>query len=164
MNNAEEKIDKFSFERFQEIRRHSLGRLSWRLKRYMRDSIEPLMVARGYADFRMSSLALLANLTEAGITNTELAKKAGISKQAMSKLVKELEEGGYVHARPHESDARSSVIFLGERGKLLFLDLNEVMEIVRTRMDEVAGRGRVEEMIVVLYELLEALEHDSSEN
>ena len=155
-------MEEFSFERFHAIRRRSLGRLSWRLKRYMYRSMEPLMAARGYGDFRMSSLSLLANLTEEGITNNELAKKASISKQAMSKVVKELEESGYIHTRPHESDARSSVIFLAERGKQLFVDLNEVMDIVRGRMDEVAGHERVEEMISVLYELLEVLENDGS--
>lgn len=153
-------MKEFNFERFHAIRRRSLGRLSWRLKRYMDRTMEPMMIARGYGEFKMSSLALLANLTEEGVTNNELAKKAGISKQAMSKVVRELEEGGYIHILPHESDARSSVIFLDERGKALFVDLNEAMEAVRARMDEVVGEERVEEMIDVLFELLEALEND----
>lgn len=162
MKNAENKIEEFDFERFHAIRRRSLGRLSWRLKRYLDRNMEPLMAARGYGDFKMGSLALLANLTEEGITNNELAKKAGISKQAMSKVVKGLEENGYIHTRPHESDARSSVIFLDERGKQLFIDLNEVMNTVRARMDEVVGEERIEGMIDVLYELLEVLEKDGS--
>ena len=150
----------FDFERFHAVRRRSLGRLSWRLKRYLDRNMEPLMAARGYGDFKMGSLALLANLTEEGITNNELAKKAGISKQAMSKVVKELEENGYIHTLPHESDARSSVIFLDERGKQLFIDLNEVMNHVRARMDEAVGEERIEGMIDVLYELLEVLENE----
>ncbi len=162
MKNAEKNIGEFNFERFHAIRRRSLGRLSWRLKRYMHSTTEPLMAARGYGDFKMSSMSLLANLTEEGVTNNELAKKAGISKQAMSKVVKELEESGYINTRPHESDARSSVIFMAERGKQLFVHLNEVMEVIRTRMDEVAGQERVEEMIAVLYEILEVLENDGS--
>ncbi|GHB85472.1 MarR family winged helix-turn-helix transcriptional regulator [Persicitalea jodogahamensis] len=162
MKITKNKIEKFDFERFHSIRRRSLGRLSWRLKRYLDRNMEPLMAARGYGDFKMGSLALLANLTEEGITNTELAKKAGISKQAMSKVVKELEENGYITTQPHESDARSSVIFLDERGKELFVDLNEVMNTVRARMNEVVGEERMEEVIDVLYELLEVLENDGS--
>ncbi len=83
------------------------------------------MAARGYGEFKMSSLA-------------------------------------YIHILPHESDARSSVIFLDERGKQLFLDLNEVMILVPNRMNEVVGEARVEGMNDVLFELLEVLESDGS--
>jgi DNA-binding MarR family transcriptional regulator len=105
----------------------------------------------------------MANLEENGITNNELAKKAGVSKQAMSKVVNDLEQHGYVYTQPHESDARSSVIFLDERGKALFVVLNTAMNQVRQRFDAAIGQERMNTMIDSLYDLLAVLDLDSQE-
>jgi DNA-binding MarR family transcriptional regulator len=156
-------MDKFDFERFQAIRSRSLGRLSWRLKRHIDRSIEPVLQSEGYEDFKLSSLAVMANLEENGITNNELAKKAGVSKQAMSKVIDDLEKHHYVYTKRHESDARSSIIFLDERGKALFVVLNSAMNRVRQRFEAAIGQERMNTMIDSLYDLLAVLELDTQE-
>lgn len=148
----------FNFERFQAIRNRSLGRLSWRLKRHLDRTIEPMLLAKGYADFKLSSLAVMANLEENGVTNNELAKRAGVTKQAMSKVVSDLEKHQYVYTKPHNSDARSSVIFLDERGKQLFIDLNDMVNQVKERFDAAIGKERIDEMMNTMYDLLAVLD------
>ncbi len=158
METVENEIADFNFEKFQAIRSRSLGRLIWRLKRHIHLHVEPMLIAKGHADFKLSSLAFIANIDEHGTTNNELAKKACVSKQAMSKVVKELEEHRYVYTRPNEADARSSVIFLDERGKQLFVDLNEAMTDVRTRFDKAIGAKKCRQMIDTMYDLLAVLD------
>lgn len=148
----------FSFEEFQAIRNRSLGRLIGRLKRHIHEHAEPILQAKGHTDFKLSSLAFIANIDENGTTNNELAKKACVTKQAISKVIKELEEHGYVYTRPNEADARSSVIFLDERGKQLFVDLNEAMNDVRARFNKAVGAKKCQQMIDTMYDLLAVLD------
>ena len=160
METVENKMGNFDFEKFHAIRSRSLGRLIWRLKRHIHQHVEPILLAKGHVDFKLSSLAFIANIDENGTTNNELAKKACVTKQAMSKVVKELEEHKYVYIRPNEADARSSVIFLDERGKQLFVDLNEAMMDVRTRFDKAIGAKKCQQMMDTMYDLLAVLDEE----
>jgi len=71
-----------------------------------------------------------------------------------------LEEHKYVYIRPNEADARSSVIFLDERGKQLFVDLNEAMMEVRTRFDKAIGAKKCQQMMDTMYDLLAVLDEE----
>jgi DNA-binding MarR family transcriptional regulator len=150
----------FDFEQFRTIRRRSVGKLFWRVKRYMDAVIEPSLHRSGYTDFKMSYLTLLANIEETGTTNRELAKKACVSKQMMSKVVSLLEAEGYIYVEKHPADSRSSVIFLSQRGKDMFVSLRDSMQQVRDRFDAIVGYDRMETLIDILVELAEGLEGD----
>jgi DNA-binding MarR family transcriptional regulator len=163
MKNIINSEEQFDFTRFHAIRDRSLGRLSWRLKRHLDRIIEPLLHAKGHHDFKLSSLAVMANLEENGVTNNELAKKANVTKQAMSKVVSDLEKSGYIYTQPHESDARSNIIFLDERGKQLFIDLKDIVNQVRQRFDAAIGHERIEAMISSMYDLLAVLDLENEE-
>ncbi len=69
---------------------------------------EPLRPAHGYT-FRY-----LASHPEA--TTIRLAAQLGVTKQAASKAVAELEDWGYVERRPHATDKRAQVLALTARG------------------------------------------------
>ncbi len=152
--------DTFDYKHFAIIRERSIGRLIWRLKRYMDSFIEPKLHAAGFGDFKMSYLTLLANIEEKGITNNELAKRACVSKQMMSKTVSLLEAEGYISVRKSETDSRSSVIFLNDRGKELFTTLSDCMAEARARFDAAVGHDRVEAIIDTMIELTDALEQE----
>ena len=81
----------FDFNQYRVLRERAIGRLLWRMKRYMDGFVEPRLQALGYRDFKMSYLMFLANIDEQGTTNNELAKRAGVTKQMMSKIVGLLE-------------------------------------------------------------------------
>lgn len=150
----------FDFEQFREIRSRSVGRLLWRLKRFMDNFMEPRLHAKGFTDFKMSYLAFLATIDEKGITNNELAKRACVTKQMMSKTVSLLESEGYIYTEKNPNDSRSSVIFLNERGKELFHTLRECMQEARDRFDAVVGNDRMEQIIDTMVELTNALDKE----
>lgn len=151
----------FDFDRFDEIRRRSLGRLSWRLKRYVHTFIEPRIQARGFSDFKVSYLALLAHIEEKGITNNDLAKKACVTKQMMSKTVSLLEQQGYIYTEKNANDSRSSVIFLSERGKDLFVSLHECITQMHEQFSTILGHDRFEQLVDSWVLLMDALDKES---
>ncbi|MFD2572827.1 MarR family winged helix-turn-helix transcriptional regulator [Spirosoma soli] len=108
----------------------------------------------------MSYLMFLSNIEEGGTTNNELAKRAGVTKQMMSKIVSLLEKDGYIHTEKNPNDSRSSVIFLNERGKELFVALRDCMQQSRDRLDSIVGHDRMEQVIDTMVELVTELEKE----
>lgn len=148
---------KFDYSYFERIRERAFGRLFWRIKRHCDLQIEPKLHALGYTDFKLSYMQFLSNITEEGVTNNELAKRASVTKQAMSKVVNLLEREGYIYTKKNETDSRSSIICLNERGKALFGDLQDCMLDVKTNLSAVVGEERWEQMIDTMVLLVDDL-------
>ena len=142
------------------VRERAMGRLFWRLKRYMDSFMEPRLQELGYTDFKMSYLMFLANIQEEGTTNNELARKACVTKQMMSKIVGLLENEGYIYTKKNPADSRSSIIFLNERGKELFIALRECMQEVRDKFDGIVGHDHMEQVIDTMLLLANTLESE----
>ena len=152
--------DSFDFNQLRAVRERAIGRLFWRLKRYTSNFIEPRLHALGYTDFKMSYLMFLSNIEESGITNNELAKRAAVTKQMMSKIVGLLETEGYIYTEKNPNDSRSSIIFLNERGKALFVSLKVCMQEARDKFDGIVGHERMEQVVDTMVELVNKLESE----
>lgn len=157
---AETNKKDFDFEYYQKVRSRSVGRLFWRIKRYMDSRMEPRLHEQGFTDFKMSYLMFLSNIDEAGTTNNELARKAGVTKQMMSKTVNLLESEGYIYTQKNPLDSRSSVIFLNERGKDLFAAMQGTMQEVRDKFNAIVGSEQMEQVIDTMYKLTVALDQE----
>lgn len=75
--------------------------------------------ARGFDGMTPAFASVIPLLDAEGIRPTLLAQRAGISKQAISQLVRELENRGYVEQIPDENDTRAKIIRLTSRGVAL---------------------------------------------
>jgi len=150
----------FDFDQFRLIRERSVGRLFWRLKRFTSNFIEPRLHALGYKDFKMSYLMFLSNIEEGGTTNNELAKRACVTKQMMSKIVGLLEEQGYIYTQKNPTDSRSNIIFLNDRGKELFVTLKGCMDEARHKFDAIVGHERMDLVLDTMVELANKLESE----
>ena len=142
----------------------SMGKLMWQMKRYIGSIVEARLHELGFADFKLSYMPLLSNLDENGTTNSELAKRAYVTKQMMSKTVSLLESAGYIYTAKNENDSRSSMIFLNDRGKALFVALTQCMQEVRAKCDAIAGHDRVTQMMDTLALLVNELAPEKREN
>lgn len=112
---------------------------------------------RGHTQIRRSHSSLFSNLGFQSVRLTELAERAGITQQAMGKLVKEMEEVGYVRRSIDESDKRAKIIELTELGKHL---VNDSMEIVDEILEEyrlAMGREGIEDLDTALRNSITAL-------
>jgi DNA-binding MarR family transcriptional regulator len=93
------------------------------------DRLHEHLVAAGFDDHRMSHDKVMPHVPPDGITLAELSRRAGITKQAMSELVQDLETKGYLRRRPDPADGRVRVIEFTERG----------WSAVRTALEGFAG-------------------------
>jgi DNA-binding MarR family transcriptional regulator len=112
-------------------------------------------MAHGYEDVRPSyGSVLLPLFEEDGLRMGELARRARLSKQAMTELVPRLEREGLVERRTDPSDGRASLIFLTARSRafepVAAAVLSELDGLVKTRLDP----ERVEELKAALCELI----------
>ncbi|GAA0538349.1 MarR family winged helix-turn-helix transcriptional regulator [Chitinophaga japonensis] len=127
------------------------------MKKDMDTRLMEQLQQRGYADFKMGDMVFIANIAPEGIINNELAKKAHITKQAMSKVVKNLEAAGYIITRKHESDNRATVIFLSDKGKELVIAATESVLEIEQYYSSLTGVTDMEAMKDVLQRLVDIL-------
>lgn len=100
-----------------------------------------------------SLIALLPHLDERGTTVTVAARHAGISKQAVGKLVTELERLGYVERRVHPDDMRATLVVFTERGRRLLRDIVMTIDGIEASYAEAIGTRRFDELRSLLGEL-----------
>jgi DNA-binding MarR family transcriptional regulator len=100
---------------------------------------------------------LIVNIQPEGIINNELAKRARITKQAMSKVVKNLEAGGYILTRKHANDNRSAVIFLTDNGKRLLISAAESFLEIQDEYTDIIGQEDADSLKQILGKLVFAL-------
>ncbi len=74
------------------LRPRSLARLINLLKKDMDARLSETLEQRGYADFKLGDMSLVANIEPQGTINNELARQARITKQAMSKALAQLSD------------------------------------------------------------------------
>jgi DNA-binding MarR family transcriptional regulator len=105
----------------------------------------------------MGDMVLLVNISTEGIINNELAKKARITKQAMSKVVKNLEATGFIYTRKHETDNRATVIFLSDKGKQLVIDVSGAVQEITSFYTGIIGEKDAEQLRDILFRLVEGI-------
>jgi DNA-binding MarR family transcriptional regulator len=84
--------------------------------RSLDDEIEAALRDRGIADLRPAPAATLLLVDRTGTRLTELASRAGITKQAMMQAIDELQELGCVRRVPDPTDSRAKVVRLTAKG------------------------------------------------
>lgn len=101
---------------------------------------------RGYTQIRRSHYSLFSNMNSGSIRLTELAEKAGITQQAMGKLVKEMESEGYVRRQIDESDKRAKLIELTELGQRMVRDSMEIVDEILEEYRQAMGEEGIDEL------------------
>lgn len=80
------------------------------------DGIQLGMADRGFDDVRPSHGFAFTLIAGSGATTVDLAHHLGVTKQAASQMVQELESRGYVRRVAHPTDGRAKLVVLTERG------------------------------------------------
>jgi DNA-binding MarR family transcriptional regulator len=135
--------------------RDDLGFLLAKATQRWNEVLAERFAAAGYGDVRPSyGSALLPLFEEDGLRVGELARRARLSKQTMTEMVRRLERDRLVERRPDPSDGRASLIFLTARSRAfapIATDvLRELDRLVRQHFDE----QQVDELKAALRELL----------
>lgn len=101
---------------FEEASRHDLTHTVGAVSRALTAAIFRRLAERGYGDVHQAQVAVFSALDPEGTRVSTLAARAGISRQAMSALVRTLTAGGYVTAESDPTDQRATIVRLDRRG------------------------------------------------
>lgn len=123
------------------IDRDDLGFLLAKAAQRWNELLAERFAASGWEEVRPSYGSVLVPLFEEdGLRMGELARRARLSKQAMTELVRHLEHDGLVERRPDPSDGRASVVFLTERSRafqpVAVQTLADLDRLARERLDD----------------------------
>ena len=93
----------------------------------------------GYQDFPFASASLLWLMDEGGTRSTVIAQRAGVSKQAMSQLVRMMEQQGYLEQVTDPTDTRAKVVRMTKRGEAVKMACVEVREQLNRQVAKALG-------------------------
>lgn len=138
----------------QQLKERGWAKIISTLKRQFDVWATENLICKGHEEMKLWYLPLIMNIGPDGITNNELAKKSHMTKQAMSKIVKELLQLGYIETCTCDDDKRCSNIFLTEKGKFFALSCRQsvlnIEEIYRNQL----GTEKFEQVKEVLLEII----------
>lgn len=121
-----------------------------------RRALTELGSAPGYKKLKMSYAQVLKYMSPHGTLITDLARINDVSKQAISQVVKQVEELGYVQRRQHPGDGRSTMIFLTDSGLRLIRDSLDNVGKIEADFARVLGKRGTRRFTETAEQLLRA--------
>lgn len=116
----------------------------------MKDTLDKLTATNRYQKLSMTYERYIAVLAEGELSPGELACRVGSSKQACSKIIKELQKLELIDRRQNPEDGRSQLLFLSARGKELLKDGSRITAEVQQALTEQIGSERMQQMLTLL--------------
>ena len=135
--------------------KNNFARILHQLKREFDEWSMDHLSKDGFFDMKMGYMAFLMNISSDGITNNDLAKKIRVTKQAMSKTLKELENLDLVELKPNPNDARSSLILLTEYGMKTVIHCRQKVSGLTEVYKKTIGAKKYKEMLESLTAIIE---------
>ena len=126
--------------------RDDLGFLLAKATQRWNELLQERFRAAGWGEVRPSYGSILVPLFEQdGLRMGELARRARLSKQTMTTMVRLLERDGLVERRSDPSDGRAALVLLTERAHRLRPVVEETLaELDRLVVRRLSARGRAE--------------------
>ena len=138
-------------------RNKNIGRLIYKLYRYFVSWQEEKCPDKYLYKIKPSQVALLANINVYGGNNKELAQRASVSKQAMSKLLNEIEKEGIVEIERDKDDCRSNNIELTDKGAELLISMWEINHLMVEDFEKHLGTAKTQLFLELLSELVDSI-------
>lgn len=93
----------------------------------------------GFRDLRLPHMGVLQYPGPDGYRPTELAERAGMSKQAMNQLLQSLERLGYIRRRDADGDGRARIVRFTRRGHAAWAKIYEILREIETEWRRTLG-------------------------
>jgi DNA-binding MarR family transcriptional regulator len=133
--------------------RENIGRLLLRAQRDFDAELNARLRERGYPDVRLAHSALFAHIDSEGTRSSELAERAGMTKQGMGQLVADLEKRGYVERVEDPADRRAKLVRLTKKGRHHVREAREIIGEIEEAYARRLGDGRLETLRAILKDL-----------
>ncbi|GAA5115691.1 winged helix DNA-binding protein [Alloalcanivorax gelatiniphagus] len=113
---------------------------------------------RGFPEVRISHNAVFATLDAEGSRVSDMAARAGITKQSLAAMVKDLEQAGLVTVSPDPADGRAKVVTYTARGWECVHSGRAHLREVEEALAALVGRERLDDLRGMLALVAEHLE------
>jgi DNA-binding MarR family transcriptional regulator len=118
------------------------------------DALHTALPAAGFADIRPAhSINLFRVIDADGTRPTELARRAGVTPQAMAEFVRYLEARGYAERVPDPGDGRGRIVKLTPRGREASAVAGRVFTDLEARWEDHLGQPSMTQLRQMLAEL-----------
>jgi DNA-binding MarR family transcriptional regulator len=126
------------------------------------DELQRRLAADGLDDLRFADGFVFQHLVGGPMTIGALAERLGVTQQAVSKAVADLERRGYVARTPAPDDARARRVALTERGEAAIAGGRRHRAAIEAEVAAKLGARRVEAARRVLVDVLRDLGADAA--
>ena len=117
------------------------------------ENYEQGMAKTRYSDQRVASGQVFGYIEDGGLTVTELARRAGVSKQSMAELVDRLHASGYLRRVPDPRDRRAKLIMTTNKGERQIETSRAVVGTIESGWARTLGKKRFQQLKAMLQEL-----------
>jgi DNA-binding MarR family transcriptional regulator len=114
------------------------------------DTIRAQLHQAGFTDIRRPYGFIFRAIAEHGASINELAALLEVSKQATSKIVDDMTIDGYVTRSEHDTDRRSKIVRLTQRGKEAMKIAQKANQELEAALEKKVGKANIEAMRIVL--------------
>ena len=143
-----------ALEKTECLSKGSWGKAVSKLKKHFDSWVSEQLQQHFIDDFKLAYMPLIMNIDVAGVTNTDLAKRAGITKQGMSQIVQELEEKKYIKITDNPEDKRSSIIHLTNKGKEFVLTSRRCQKNFHYELQILLGKKKFDLMLEAMFQVV----------
>ena len=142
--------------------KHNLGRDLSFLNRELARGLMQKSVARGHKGLKLNWDTVFLNLDfREGSRVVDLAQINGLTKQAMSQIVAEIEQHDYVAKKDDPNDGRARKIKLTAKGKKMIQDSMEAYDELEAEYEALIGREKLDTLKDIVSELVMARRQES---
>ena len=154
---SKKKLDEYMLKKKTNLCRHI-----YIVHRYFNEWAQKQWKEDGWKDIRPEHLRLMSIISNETVNNNELAKRAGVSKQAMSKMVGDLESHGYVDVVPDPNDSRAKIISISNKGVEFFEYFQSCNKLIEKKFRAILGDEKTDRLRELLGELTEGILRDET--
>lgn len=123
----------------------------------LQQRVQAGMAAAGLSEIRPAHAAIFQWLPPEGGRATEVADRIGTTKQAVGYLIDYLEQHGYLERVADPRDGRALIVRRTEKGWLVNQTARRLVEEVQADWAERLGPEKMDTLIALLRELLDAI-------
>lgn len=149
----EEDLDE-KLREFEGMQDRNWQRLIFNFRKHL-DVWAHMNVEPSWIKMKLSYFPVLCNIAVDGNTPSEISEKSMITKQNVSRTLKELTEHGMVQTIVNKDDKRSDIVVLTESGKRTVYEANVNVFKLSEKYKAIVGAKNLETTIATINKLLD---------
>lgn len=120
--------------------------LSLRAYRWFQDGLPTRLEEAGWPEITRAQSNLFGHLGREGTRPSELARRIGVTRQAVHQTAQELIELGFVELAPDPTSRRAKLVVLTPRGRELVTEARAILRDLENELARRIGRKSVTEL------------------